>query len=141
MRWLDREGGVVKGSFRLVAEDIEYSPCEDHKRTHEIKISSSGQTLFLCTTTPEDQNKLLQRLDAARRLKVASVSHAGTKFRLTDEVVSMGSGFSASESGAKVFTWGVGLMLGTNDTSINGMSLPQRVTTFRGECVGEVGVL
>ena len=98
-----------------------------------MKISSGGQTLFLCTVTPEDQNKLLQRIDAARRLKVAHVSVGGTKFKLTQEIIAMGSGVNPGEGGAKVFTWGVGLMLGNSDTSVNGMSVPQRVTAFRAE--------
>ncbi len=108
--------------------------CEDHKKPFEIQIVSKGQTLFICCETADAQNALLLRIDAARRLKVAAIEHgsAGTHiYKSQSDVEAAGSGFAPGEMGKKVFTWGVGMLLGTGKEGISGMAVPQRVSNFR----------
>jgi hypothetical protein len=71
------------------------------------------------------------RLDAARRSLVASVENS-TTFKSMDEVLKEAPGFFPGEPGAKVFTWGVGMLLGIGKADdVNGMAVPQRVQAFK----------
>lgn len=136
LKWADTEAKAAtpKGTFNLDPNDLTATICEDHKKPFEIKIASKAQTLFMCCESSDAQNALLARIDAARRLKVASVEHgaAGTLlYKSESEVNAAGNGVFPGEPGKKVFTWGVGMLLGVGKADISGMAVPQRVATFR----------
>lgn len=117
--------------FALDPNDIEYKACEDHKKAFEVKVCSKGQTLFFCLESADQLNNLMARIDAARRLKVASVESNGTVFKSEADVAGAGNGIMPGEPGPKVLSWGVGILLGIGKDGINGMSVPQRITNFR----------
>lgn len=126
----DKTEGKPKNSFGLDANDIEYKACEDHKKPFEVKVSSKGQTLFFCLESADQLNNLMARIDAARRMKVASVEQNGTIFKSEKEVSAVAS-VMPGEPGAKVLSWGVGILLGIGKDGINGMSVPQRISAFQ----------
>ncbi len=129
---MEAKAAAPKGTFLLDPSDVIAAPCEDHKKPFEVQISSKNQTLYFCCETSDAQNALLARIDAARRLKVASVETAGGAhvYRTPDDVVAAGNGVLAGEPGKKVFTWGVGMLLGIGKADISGMAVPQRIPTF-----------
>ncbi len=143
MKWADTEAKAassapkaVKGTFALDPADLVAEETADHKRPFEIQVSSKGQTLYMCAESAEDQAALLARIDAARRLKVASVEHGGgdgapLRYRTAEDVAAAGGGaVMPGEPGKKVFTWGVGVLLGVGKADVSGMAVPQRVTAF-----------
>lgn len=131
--WADNDKAMntPKGLFELDPNDIEYKACEDHKKPFEVKVSSKAQTLFFCMESADQLNNLMARVDAARRLKVASVEDNGTKFKSEADVANAGNGIVPGEAGPKVLSWGVGILLGIGKEGINGMSVPQRIPNFR----------
>lgn len=127
----DKAEGKPKNTFVLDPNDIEYKSCADHKKPFEVKVFSKDKTLFFCLDSADQLNNLMARIDAARRLKVASVEANGTVFKSEQDVVGQGNGISAGEPGPKVLSWGVGILLGIGKEGINGMSVPQRIANFR----------
>lgn len=98
-------------------------------------MSSKGSTLFFCLESADAVNRLMARLDAARRLKVASIENNGSVFQTEEAVAGAGSGIAPGEQGTKVMSWGVGILLGIGKDGINGMSVPQRIKDLRAGCV------
>ncbi len=133
LAWSDTEARAEKpkSTFKLDPNDIEHEKTQDHKKPFEMKVKSGDQTLFFCVESAEQVNILNARLDAARRLKVASVEENGTVFKSESDVSNDGNGIANGEQGPKVMSWGVGLLLGIGKEGINGMSVPQRIATFR----------
>lgn len=89
--------------------------------------------LFFCPETADDQNVLITRMDAARRLKVASVSTSGTVFSDERATLQMAltSGSGGAEGGAKAYSWGLGGLLGVAFKSkMDGMSIPHRIAAL-----------
>jgi hypothetical protein len=114
------KNGAERGHFALDPLDVEFGPSEEHHKPYEIKVTSKDtekglkMVLFFCPETADDQNVLITRMDAARRLKVASVSTSGTVFSDERATLQMAltSGSSGVESGAKAYSWGLGGLLG-----------------------------
>lgn len=131
--WADSDKTLEKpkGVFELNANDIEYKACEDHKKPFEVKVTCAKQTLYFCMESADQLNNLMARIDAARRMKVASVEDNGNKFKTAEQVAEQGNGISPGEPGPKVLSWGVGILLGIGKDGINGMSIPQRIPVFR----------
>jgi hypothetical protein len=89
-------------------------------------VESNGQTFFGCAEDEAAARALLARLDAARRCHI--VGDDGTALlKASGQTVVV----SAGEPGRKVFTWGVGSMLGNGNPSAQAWGLPQRVAAFR----------
>lgn len=139
-----KKNGVVKDSFILNPLDVDFGPSEEHFRPFEIKVvslrASTGtrMALYFCPETADDQNVLITRMDAARRLKVASVSTSGTVFSDERATLQMAltSGTSGPEAGAKAFSWGLGALLGVAFKSkMDGMSIPHKVAALTPRCV------
>ena len=133
------KGGAEKGHFTLDPLDVDFGPSEEHHRPFEIKVVSKDaekglrMALFFCPETADDQNVLVTRMDAARRLKVASVSTSGTVF--SDEratlQMALSSGSGGPEGGAKAYSWGLGTLLGVAFKSkMDGMSIPHRIAAL-----------
>ncbi len=119
--------------FKLTASKFSFEPTQEHRRPFEIQITSGTEALFFTTADAKELNRLIVALDSARRLKVASVETNGTVFRNQDAIIALGDGFGASEPGAKVFSWGAGAQLGTNDGNVNGIAVPQRIGVFKAD--------
>ena len=137
-----KKNGVVKDSFVLNPLDVDFGPSEEHHRPFEIKVVSlragTRMALYFCPETADDQNVLITRMDAARRLKVASVSTSGTVFsdERTTLQMALTSGTSGPEAGAKAFSWGLGALLGVAFKSkMDGMSIPHKVAALTPRCV------
>lgn len=134
LKWAETQAKAAtpKGVFKLDPSKISYALSEENKRPNEIKVVSGAdnKTLFFCTVDAAAADALLMRIDAARRSLVASVENS-TTFRSMDEVLKEPPGFFAGEPGAKVFTWGVGMLLGIGKADVNGMAVPQRVQAFK----------
>jgi len=109
---------------------VEFFPSEDHHRPFETKVRDRDKALFFTTFTADDQNTLITRMDAARRLKMASVSLQGTVFR--DERSTLIMSHPVQGEGQKVFTWGLGAMLGVTfgQGEVDAMAVPQCVSTL-----------
>lgn len=108
-----KKNGVAKDTFVLNPLEVDFGPCEEHHRPFEIKVTSprdgNKMSLYFCPETADDQNVLITRMDAARRLKVASVSTSGTVFSDERSTLQMALTSPAGpESGAKAFSWGLG---------------------------------
>jgi hypothetical protein len=134
LKWAADSSSAPKGTFPLDPNDLTTGVCDDHRKSFEIKISSGGKTLYFCCESADAQNTLLARIDAGRRLQVASVEigPTGAAFYKTENaVVSAGNGLMLGEPGKKVFSWGVGTLLGIGAPNISGMAVPQRIPAFR----------
>ena len=134
LKWAADSSSSTKGTFPLDPNDLTTGVCEDHRKSFEIKITSAGKTLYFCCESADAQNTLLARIDAGRRLQVASVEigPSGVAFYKTENaVISAGNGLMLGEPGKKVFSWGVGTLLGIGAPNISGMAVPQRIPAFR----------
>jgi hypothetical protein len=131
----DRENPRRK--FVMRPEDVTYLPVDEHRKSFEVKVSSGGQSLYFCPESADAQNQFLTHVDAARRLKVAAVEQRGAVFRTESHVVSLSA--PSREAHPKLFSWGVGALLGSNKDHVDGVSVPQQVHHFRARCVGGAG--
>jgi len=130
-----------KGEFHLDAKDekgvggvavMDFGPVEEHNKPYETRVAVREKALYFCPMSADEQNTLLTHMDAARRLKMASVSQQGTVFRDMRETLEMSHpmGVGGQAPGQKVFTWGIGAMLGVSyktGGSVDGMAVPQSV--------------
>ena len=133
LSWADSEKGAMKHKFALDPADVSYLPVDEHRKSYEVKVSSGGCSFFFCPESADAQNQFLTHMDAARRLKVAAVEQRGAVFRSEMHVVGLSA--PGTEAHPKLFSWGVGALLGTNAEHVDGISVPQRVSTFRARCV------
>lgn len=126
----------AKGEFHLDLDNgvavMDFGPVEEHNKPYETRVAVRDKALYFCPMSADEQNTLLTRMDAARRLKMASVSLHGTVFRDMRETLLMShpSGVGGEPPGQKVFTWGIGAMLGVSyktGGSVDGMAVPQSV--------------
>jgi hypothetical protein len=132
----------VFGTFQLNPLDVDFGPCEEHHKPFEVKVVSAkdgvNKTFFFCTESADDQNTLITRMDAARRLHVASVSGSGTVFNDESTTLQMAleTRSSGPVNGAKAFSWGLGDLLGVEFKSkMDGMSIPHRLASLTPACV------
>ena len=129
LSWAEKDGGPAKHTWKLDPHDVTYLPVDEHRRSYEVKVSSGGSSFYFCPESADAQNFFLTRMDAARRLKVASVEQRGAVFRSENHVVSLS--VPGGEAHPKLFSWGVGALLGTNAEHVDGISVPQKVASFR----------
>ena len=121
--------------FILKAEDLAFEPTQEHRRSFEIVVKSDGKALFFTPSDAKELNRVIVCLDSARRIKVSAVEVGAdrTFFRNQDAILTLGDGVVQGEPGAKVFSWGVGAQLGTNNGSVNGIAVPQRISAFKSD--------
>lgn len=122
-----------KGSFKLDPGDITYAKSDDHKRPFEMRVTSRGFNFYFCPDSEAACDEFLAHIDAARRLKVASVEADGRIFKSEHQLALESQPVAGTEHGYKVYTWGVGLLLGIGKLDINGTSIPQRVSMIKSE--------
>jgi len=91
-----------------------------------VQVESKGQTFFGCAEEPNAARELLVRLDAARRVHILCDDGVGLRKSEGQSIV-----LAAGEPGKKVFTWGVGPLLGNGNPSVQAWGLPQRVSAFK----------
>lgn len=90
-----------------------------------MQVESRGQIFYAYTEAPEERTKLLQRIDAARRVKITGDDGAALVKADAAKIVVGG------EPGPKVFAWGVGSMLGNNNQTAQAWALPQVVQSLK----------
>jgi hypothetical protein len=123
--WHAGEGSKALGEFTIDPLLVLAQPSVDHSNPNEFKVESKGQVFYAYTESAEERTKLLQRIDAARRVKLAG-DDGTTLVRSDAAKVEM-----TSDSGRKVFSWGVGSMLGNGNTSTQAWAMPSMVTSLK----------
>lgn len=88
-----------------------------------LQVESKGQIFYAYTEAPEDRTRLLQKIDAARRVKITGDD--GTALVRADAAK-----IAVSGGGRKVFSWGVGSMLGNNNQLAQAWALPQVIASL-----------
>lgn len=123
--WHEGEGKKALGEFKIDPLLVLAQPSTDHSNPNEFKVESVGQVFYAYTEAAPERSKLLQRIDAARRVKIAGDD--GTNLvKAADTKMTVGS-----EPGRKVFSWGVGSMLGNNSSTAQAWAVPQVVSTLK----------
>jgi hypothetical protein len=127
LRYYDAPGApAAKGAFEMSPTDLFATLTNDHGRPHEIKITSKGQTLYAAAETEDAAAALLNRIDVARRSKIAGDD--GKELVAVEAAErAAAAGTAPGEPGVKAFTWGVGSMLAINAPNVQGLAFPQRV--------------
>lgn len=87
------------------------------------QVESKGQIFYAYTEAPEDRTRLLQKIDAARRVKITGDDGAAL-------VRADAAKIAVSGGGRKVFSWGVGSMLGNNNQLAQAWALPQVISAL-----------
>ena len=106
---------------------MEAATSTDNKRPNELKVQSNNMVLYLCTESAAERGELLRRLNAARRRRVCGDD--GTALILSEAAGSaLGGG---GGRGSKVFTWGIGAMLGNGRQDTQAWGQPQLVNALR----------
>jgi hypothetical protein len=122
-----------KGQFLLDVKDVEAAVTNEHKRKNEVVVKSKGRAMYAVPDSEADVHMLLAKIDAARRLKVAaSDASADDKppVYLSEADLKLGPPVAPGELGAKVFSCGVGSLLGLGNQTLQGVSVPQRVSAL-----------
>lgn len=88
-----------------------------------LQVESKGQIFYAYTEAPEDRTRLLQKIDAARRVKITGDDGAAL-------VRADAAKIAVSGGGRKVFSWGVGSMLGNNNQLAQAWALPQVIASL-----------
>jgi len=123
-----------KGTFAMDVLKVEAAASTDNKRPNELKVQSNNMALYLCTESAAERGELLRRLNAARRRRVCGDD--GTALILSEAAGSaLGGG---GGRGSKVFTWGIGAMLGNGRQDTQAWGQPQLVNALR--CVQACGL-
>lgn len=118
---------VAKGVFALDALKLVAAASAENKRANEFKVQSNSMLLYACTETPEERSALLQRLNAARRRRICGDD--GAALILSDAAGSL-LGYGG---GAKLFSWGIGAMLGNGRHDTQAWGQPQLVAALSAE--------
>ena len=86
---------------------------------------SPSQLFYACTETPAARAALLARLDAARRRKI--VGDDGKELVKVGSGVPTAAAAGAGEGAFRLYTWGVGVMLGRGSEQAQAWGLPHAV--------------
>lgn len=121
--WHQSEGSKALGEFTIDPLLVLAQPSTDNGNANEFKVESKGQIFYAYTEAPEDRTRLLQKIDAARRVKITGDDGAAL-------VRADAAKIAVSGGGRKVFSWGVGSMLGNNNQLAQAWALPQVIASL-----------